>query len=83
MGERTRMRTTKLSDEFRKLLKEEFADPLQPSAYGRKHKLASAVRDKGGHVSAKWLQSQDFYTLHSPFARRFPHRPTIVSRLRI
>ena len=71
MGERTWKGTTKLSDEFRGLLTKAFTDPPQPSAYGSKRKFARAVGDTGRQVSAKWLQSQDAYTIHAPFSVAF------------
>ena len=51
----------------------------KPSAYESKRQLADAVEDKSGYKSAKWLQSQDLYTLHATFTRRFHRRTTIVS----
>ena len=53
--------------------------PSQTSAYGSKLQLANAVLDEGEHKNAKWLQSQDAYTLHAPFTRRIHHKPTTVS----
>ena len=46
MDERTRKSMTKPSDEFGRLLKKSVTKPSQPSVYGSKRKLASAVRDK-------------------------------------
>ena len=79
MGERTRTQAVELSNEFKRKAKNAFTNPSQPSAYSSKRRLADAVKDKSGHKSAKWLQSQDAYTLHAPFTRRFHRRPTIVS----
>ena len=51
MCELTRKKTTKLSNDFKRLLKKAFSDPSQLSAYGSKSKLTCAVRYKSGHVN--------------------------------
>ena len=78
MGERTRSQLIEQSGDFKKKQKS-FTNLSQPFAYESKRQLADAVKDKGGHKSVKWLQSQDAYTSHTPFTHHFYRRPTIVS----
>ena len=79
MGKRTGTQAVELSNEFKRKAENAFTNPSQPSAYGSKRRLADVVKDKSGRKSAKWLQSQDAYTLHASFTCRFHCRPTIFS----